>query len=119
MASVRFAIAAVDDSVSDGTQTATITAEATDPFTDERIAAGGASADLDVLDDDGDSLSITLDTALITENGTAIGTVWRDAEDISSPLVVDLASSDTGEATVRHALQSRRVHRPQFVNRLP
>jgi hypothetical protein len=48
-----------------------------------------------------DRLIVTIDRSSISEfNGSAVGTVTRSTADQDSPLVVDLSSSDTDEATV-------------------
>jgi len=97
--SVTIPVAAVDDTTFDGTQTVTITASATD--------YASASVSLDVLDDDPQpqpALDITITETSISEaDGANAATVIVrriDPIDLSSPLVVSLASSDTSEATV-------------------
>ncbi|MEQ9407227.1 MAG: Calx-beta domain-containing protein [Fuerstiella sp.] len=93
--SATFDIAAVDDVLVDGSQTASITA-----------AAVGYSADaavITVTDDDGPTLSLTIDTASVTEGAgatAATGTVSRNNLLLTSPLTVTLTSSNTGAATV-------------------
>ncbi|WP_161604257.1 Calx-beta domain-containing protein [Roseiconus nitratireducens] len=91
--SADFAITGVNDDLVDGTQNVDLTATAT--------GYAGASGNLDVTDDDSLQLTLSIDAASISENGgTATGTVSRNDADLSSPLVVTLASNDTGEATV-------------------
>ena len=91
--SATFNIAAVDDTLIDGTQTAAITAAAT-----------GYMAGSDTLDvTDVETLSVAIVAASVAENGGAAATtatVTRGNTDISGPLTVSLASDDTSEATV-------------------
>ena len=101
--SARFTIYVVDDFVPDGTQTATITATPVDGYTGERMTAAAGSADMDVLDDDAPYLSIQLDKAIVHEGAVGVATtgrVYRHTSDTSAAVTVDLASLDTGEATV-------------------
>ena len=89
-ASVTFVVASVDDAVPDGVQTVTVTAAA-QGFSD-------GTDTIDVLDDE--ALSFTATPLQINENGgVAIGTVTRNLGTVG-PLVVQLSSSDTSEATV-------------------
>ncbi len=92
--SVTFTISGVDDLVVDGTQNVTITAAASG-FTN-------ATLPLQVTDNDSAaSLTLTSVASSISENsGTTTGTVSRNTTNISQPLVVNLSSSDTSEATV-------------------
>ncbi|WP_254510021.1 beta strand repeat-containing protein [Anatilimnocola floriformis] len=92
--SATFTISAVDDAIVDGTQSVTIFASASG-FT-------GANVGLQVTDNDvASTLALSLATSTISElNGTTTGTVTRSAGNISQPLVVNLSSSDTSEATV-------------------
>ncbi|MEQ9410795.1 MAG: choice-of-anchor Q domain-containing protein, partial [Fuerstiella sp.] len=91
--SPAFDINAVDDALVDGTKTATITATA--------AAHADGTDTVDVTDDDVQSLFVTVDLSSISENGgTATGTVTRNTEDNSQPLVVTLSSDDTSELTV-------------------
>lgn len=91
---VNFTITAVDDLVVDGTQSVLFTATATGLAT--------ATLPLQVTDNDAAaSLTVTAAAASISElNGTMVGTVSRNTGNISQPLVVNLVSSDTTEATV-------------------
>ncbi|MEC8338793.1 MAG: zinc-dependent metalloprotease family protein, partial [Planctomycetota bacterium] len=93
--SVTFEIAAIDDSDVDGTQTVTITAEASG------LASG--SDTLNVTDDDVPLvLSVAIADASVAENGGATATtatVTRTGP-TSGDLIVSLTSSDTSEATV-------------------
>lgn len=87
--SAEFTVSAVDDAFVDGTQTVTITAEA-DGYEP-------TSANINV--EDFEALLVTLSSSEIEENGGFVtATVRRPGN--SGDLVVDLASSDTGEATV-------------------
>ena len=90
-ASATFPVTAVDDTLLDGTQTATITAS----------ASGYANGAQTINVTDVETLTLTLDLAAIGENGgSATGTVTRSNTDRSAPLVVNLANSDTTEASV-------------------
>lgn len=90
-ASATFTVTGVDDALLDGSQTATISATATD-YT-------GDTATVQVTDYE--TVTVTINPGSLSENGgTAVGTVTRSNTDISSSLVVNLSSSDTTEATV-------------------
>ncbi|KPK48400.1 MAG: hypothetical protein AMK72_07040, partial [Planctomycetes bacterium SM23_25] len=99
-AEARFPIAAVNDDLVDGMQTAVFTVRPADPYTGEALGMGEASDALDVLDDDGPTLSVRLDASLLAEDGTVGATVSRNTADTSQPVTVTLSSSDVGEATV-------------------
>ncbi|MGI8978357.1 MAG: dockerin type I domain-containing protein [Pirellulaceae bacterium] len=91
--SVIFTVTAVDDALQDGTQTVTISASA------GGFAAGNGQ--ISVTDDEADTISISIVPGSISENGgTATGTVTRAFLNNSAALVVNLSSSDTGEASV-------------------
>ena len=89
-ASITFAIDAVDDSLLDGRQTATITA------TEPRYV--GDQQDVEVLDHE--TLTLVFDMTELVENqgpGVAMGTVSRSNTDSQLPLTVVITSSDTTE----------------------
>ena len=89
--SVSFTVTVVDDSLLDGTQTATITAQSS--------SYTSAAKSVDVLDIETLTLSITQPT--ISEfNGASQARITRNNSDISTALIVNLSSSDTSEATV-------------------
>ena len=89
--SVTFTITAVDDTLLDGTQSATVRATSTG------YVEGNRS--LDVTDHE--TLTVTIDTASISEQaGAATGTVTRSNTDLDQPITVQLSSGDTSEATV-------------------
>ena len=93
--SAQFTVAAVDDTLVDGTQTVTISASAG--------AYIGGSDTLDVTDNEALALSLSIASASVSETAGAAATtatVTRNDEELSSPLTVTLASSDTSEATV-------------------
>ncbi|MEZ6086981.1 MAG: hypothetical protein R3C05_02895 [Pirellulaceae bacterium] len=74
--SVTFTITGVDDSIVDGTQSVIITASA-DTFV-------GATAGIDVTDDDVPTLTLSIDLGSISENGgTTTGTVTRNTDSIN------------------------------------
>ncbi len=89
--SATFAVSAVDDALLDGTQIVTITVS----------TAGLADGTGTVNVTDLETLSLTISPTAINENGgVATGTVTRSSTNNDSALLVTLASSDTGEATV-------------------
>ncbi len=89
--SVTFTIAAVDDSLLDGTQFVAIAASSS--------GYAGATQMLNVSD--AESLSLVINQSSISENGgQAMGTVTRSNTDISLPLTVNLLSSDASEVAV-------------------
>lgn len=90
--SAPFDITAVDDAIVDGLQTVTITATAPD------YADGSDS--LDVTDDDTAGLSLWIANDSISENGGATTATVSRNTDTTDALVVNLVSSDSGEATV-------------------
>ena len=97
-----FTVSATNDTLVTGTQTATITA-----------AANGfvsSTAQIDVLDDDVPTLSITLATDTIAENGRTTAGITRNTR-ISTPLTVLLSSSDRTEATVPDQITFNRGER--------
>ena len=96
--SVTFPVTAVDDDAQDGTQTATISAFPTTALGD-RLEAGSGSATIEVTDDDGPTLTLETDASLISETGATGATVSRNGA-TDGPLVVNLTSSDSEEATV-------------------
>ena len=93
-ASATFAVAAVDDTIYDGTQSVTITASASG------FTAG--TGNLQVTDNDPPGLSVTVNPSSFEENAgssAATGTVTRQGP-TTSAVTVNLTSSDTTEATV-------------------
>ncbi|MHB8862117.1 MAG: DVUA0089 family protein [Pirellulaceae bacterium] len=89
--STTFAILGVDDSLLDGTQTATISAS----------ADGYSSASVNVQITDFETVTVTISPTAMSENGgTATGTVTRSNTDNASSLTVTLESSDETEAHV-------------------
>jgi len=89
--SVIVDIDAVDDEMVDGTQTVVITAS-TSGFTD-------GTNNLDVLDDDVPTLSLTMDPSVNENGGTANAMVSRNTS-TTDVLMVDLVSTDSSEASV-------------------
>jgi hypothetical protein len=95
-ASVRFDITIIDDVEVDGTQTATITAEAT--------GFENTDATVTVIDDDLPGLTLVPVPESISENGgSAVVTVTRSGS-TTNALTLNLESSDTSEATVPSTL---------------
>ncbi len=90
-ASITFTLASVDDSLLDGTQTASVTVSA--------VGYQASTASLDVTDHE--TLTVTIDPNSISEfSGQALGRVVRSNSDTTAALVVSLISSDTSEANV-------------------
>jgi len=92
----------VDDTMVDGTQTVTVSAHVTHPIFGTALDEGFAAAVVDVLDDDGPTLSVTVSQEVIAENAAnpaGVGTVARNTDPVGQ-VVVTLASSDTSELTV-------------------
>ncbi len=86
-----FTISAVDDTLLDGTQRISISS----------AAAGyvGSQRDLDVSD--AESLSLSIQASMISENGGATtGVITRSNSDTAAALTVNLLSSDTSEIVV-------------------
>jgi uncharacterized membrane protein YgcG len=99
--SARFVISVVDDGDPNPARTTTITATPRDMSTSELLPSAAASVDLTVLDDDAPYLAVTFDAEVLSEAGAPVtGRVRRVTMDASEALVVTLASSDPGEATV-------------------
>ena len=98
-ASATFTVAAIDNALLDGNQPVTLTATPTDAESNQPLAAGVATTALEILDNESPGLSLQLNRDLIGETGTATATVTRNG-DTTAALTVNLASSDTGEATV-------------------
>ncbi|HEX3148672.1 MAG TPA: Ig-like domain-containing protein [Gemmataceae bacterium] len=95
-ASATFAIAAVDDTIPDGTQTVQLTASA---------SGLTATANVNVTDNEppGPALDVTLNRTSVLEQtgaGAVTGTVTRYGVSLTQALTVNLSSSDTTEATV-------------------
>jgi hypothetical protein len=97
-ASVSFNINARDDGFVNGTRTATLTAH---PITDFGviIETNTATANIEIRDNDGPTLTVAIDTAVLSEGDTAVGTVTRNTP-TGLPLAVALASSAPDEAQV-------------------
>ncbi len=91
--SATFTVTGVNDALRDGTQTAIITASAS--------GVANTTANVSVTDDELDTLSLSLSSDLMSESGGSItATLTRNDLDNSAALVVNLSSSDTGEATI-------------------
>jgi hypothetical protein len=99
--SVTFTLSTIDDTLINGSRIVVVTAYGTYPSDGSRIAEGGASAQLTILDDDGASLFVTIDKQFVGEGlNPAATAIVRRTGDKQQALVVNLSSSDTGEATV-------------------
>lgn len=89
--SVTFVVTAVDDAILDGTQTVTISANATSYVGDSKTIAVT----------DYETLTLTISPSSFSERGgTATGTVTRSNIDTAAALIVTLSNSDTSEASV-------------------
>ncbi|MBA3481096.1 MAG: hypothetical protein H0T51_04690, partial [Pirellulales bacterium] len=96
--SVSFTVNAPDDTFVNGAQSVLISARLT-TTSGVVLDAGAAAASLQVLDNDGPTLTVTSPTSALREGATGVGIVSRNT-DPSAPLVVTLASSDTTGLTV-------------------
>ena len=96
-----------DDGIIDGTQTSTITITVVDAITDDDFdAVADQTVSVTTTDDDvaGFTIAETNGSTGVDESGnTDIFTVVLNAEP-SSNVVLDITSSDTGEATVTSSL---------------
>lgn len=93
-----FVVSAVDDTQVDGTQTTVIRGWALDSLSGEPLRESNP-ASLQVTDDDGPTLTLTLDTNVAGEGLSTTATLARNT-DPTSPLAVSLLSSDPTEAAV-------------------
>ncbi len=93
-----FYVAAVNDDVVDGTQTAVLRCFITDSTTGARLAEN-PPVTLNVLDDDGPTLQVTITPKLVAEgiSNAATATVTRNTP-ATEALLVNLESSNTNEA---------------------
>lgn len=96
-ASAQFGLAATNDALVDGVQTTVITARAATSQTNQPLEQTAVTAALNVADDDGLALFVTINQDLVAEGGAGSGVVRRNTADTSQPLVVTLASSDLTE----------------------
>lgn len=103
LAVANFNVSAVDDELVDNTQQLRINAYAADSTYNTPIQEGSASADLSVTDDDGPTLTITLDSEVLSERGTVTGHVHRNTNPAAS-LTVSLISEALDEATVPNSV---------------
>ena len=100
-------VTGADDGIIDGTQTSTITVTVVDAITDDDFdAVADQTVSVTTTDDDvaGFTIAETEGSTGVDESGsTDIFTVVLNAEP-SSNVVLDITSSDTGEATVTSSL---------------
>ena len=99
--SIDFPITTLDNFVQGDTAVVTIEAYPIDPVDLSSLVPPGGSTNLTVQDNDSPTLIVTLDRGVVAENAAppaAHGTVRRNTLDNSQPLVVQLVSSDPGEA---------------------
>ncbi len=96
--SVSFPIAAVNNGLNDGNQTAVITASI-ETYAGVVLTQGSGQASLLVLNANGPALSLSFANSTVEEGATATATISRNT-DTTDPLVVVLTSGDPTEATV-------------------
>ncbi|MGB7328482.1 MAG: Ig-like domain-containing protein [Rubripirellula sp.] len=97
--SISFPIQVIDDDLIEDETTVTIFVDAIDPRTGGVVQQVVASGTTTLSDNDQASLSVILDRTLVAEGATIQGLVRRN-EASDEPLVVQLSSSATDEATV-------------------
>ncbi|MFM6254173.1 MAG: hypothetical protein ACKPEQ_34375, partial [Dolichospermum sp.] len=88
-ASATFEIQGIDDTILDGTQAVVITAKPTYTATNVVTNVGQSTANLNVVDNESPSLTLTIDKDVISETGTATATITHNT-DTSSDLIVTL-----------------------------
>ncbi len=88
----------IDDSLINGTREVGVAAYVTTSLAGARFGDPATNL-LTILDDDGPTLSLTLDRALLPEGSNTLATLTRNTP-ATNDLVVTLTSSDTTEATV-------------------
>jgi len=98
-ASVTVNIAVADNALVDGARIVVIRADVADSVLGVAVPTTAVQTGMTILDDDGATLTMSLNTALIAEDGTATGTVTRNTP-TTGDLVVSLVSSDPTEATL-------------------
>ncbi len=98
-ASATFPINVVNDHLAHNSVTAHLSAFFADAVLGTAIPSTGVSDSLVVIDDNGLALSVSLSTGTISETGSSSATVRCNFTPTTN-LVVTLASSDTGTATV-------------------
>lgn len=101
-ASVDFAISIQENADADGDHSVNIFADVIDTYNYVALPSTRVGKTLVVTDNDGPTLSMTLDKSVVSENagaGAAHVTITRNTP-ATSDLVVTLTSSDTTEATV-------------------
>ncbi|MCC6473479.1 MAG: Ig-like domain-containing protein, partial [Burkholderiales bacterium] len=101
-ASVDFSITIQDNSDADGDHVVPIFADVADAFTLISLPGPRVQKDLLITDDDGPTLTVTIDKSVIGESAgpnAATGTVTRNTPP-TEDLTVFLSSTDTTEATV-------------------
>jgi len=96
-----FNINASDDGFVNGTRTASLTARIVNDV-GTIIDEGAATVSIQVLDNDGPTLSFSMASDVVAEGATVSATVYRNT-DPAAALVVSLSSSAPGQATVRQA----------------
>ncbi|MFV2070225.1 MAG: CARDB domain-containing protein, partial [Pirellulales bacterium] len=94
-----FGIVVGDDGDVNGSRSADITARVVPTAGGAAFDEGSATDSIDVLDNDGPTLSVSFDRDTLAEGGTTTATIRRNTTDTSQPLLVTLTSSDTTELT--------------------
>lgn len=94
---VTFPISVTDDNLVNGTRSTLIIARLVSGL--GGLLTNSASQPLQIYDNDGPSLSLTLSHDVVTEKGEITGRVQRNTS-LAAPLVVQITSSDLNEAQV-------------------
>jgi hypothetical protein len=97
-ASVTFPVIAPDDGIVNPTKNITVTAEAQDS-TGSPVVTTAVSANVAILDSDGPTLQLFLNTPTLSNAGLGVATVTRNTS-TATALTVSLASSDVNNVTV-------------------
>ena len=88
-----------DNGIVDGARVVVIRADVADSVLRVAIPTTNVQTGLTILDDDGPTLALSFDRALVNEGGTATGTVTRNTP-TTADLIVALTSSDSTEADI-------------------
>jgi hypothetical protein len=106
-ASVSFDVSVIDNELAEGDRTVTLGAMVADSFTGVGLPATRVEKTLLITDNDGPTLSLSIDRNVLGEGGgAATATVTRNTA-TGTDLVVHLSSSDATEATVAQTVVIR------------
>ncbi|MFV2070795.1 MAG: hypothetical protein ACC645_27830, partial [Pirellulales bacterium] len=98
-AAADFTFQVLDDALVNGTRTVGMTVRVLPAGGGASLDQGAHTQNFDILDNDGPTLTVTIDRDLLAEGGSATATVSRNT-DTTDLLTVTLASSDTTELAV-------------------